>query len=335
MRTILSRTFMPAAMPAARPRNVAAVFVLLAACFALLVPSPAAPKKVRPPKPPVESGPGTFDTGPDGGVTIWYEVLGGGPNRPLVLVNGGPGFDHTYLTFTEVGDLMGRTRKVVLYDQRGNGKSSPLKEGQPCGLAEQIADLEALRAHLRFEKMDLLGGSWGGYLVMAYAARYPDRIDHLILVGSAAPKIQDTVFLFKNIFPETVEREEGYSFASELGDRTAIDADMREYMSMIVHQPDLRDKLLGKMHLMVYTPSVNKAVWADLQRFDLNPELRKFRFPTLVTTGRYDFNVAPSVAWAIHKAIPGSEFAVFEKSGHMPFYEEPDAFQARLEAFLK
>jgi len=51
-------------------------------------------------------------------------------------------------------------------------------------------------------------------------------------------------------------------------------------------------------------------------------------------TGRCDFNVAPSVAWAIHKAIPGAELAVFEKSGHLPFCEEPDSFLTRVEAFL-
>jgi len=250
-------------------------------------------------------------------------------------VNGGPGFDHTYMTFTDVWDRMARTRKVVFYDQRGNGKSSLLKEGQPCGLAEQIADLDALRAHLGFEKMDLLGGSWGGYLAMAYAARHPDRIVHLVLVDSAAPKIQDTVFLFKNIFPETVEKEDAFAFGAELGDAKSIDADMQIYLGMIVFSPEMREKLLARSSAMVYRQAVNKAVWADLQRFDLNPELPRFRFPTLVVTGRYDFNVAPSVAWAIHKAIPKSEFAVFEKSGHLPFYEEPDAFLARLQAFLQ
>ena len=51
-------------------------------------------------------------------------------------------------------------------------------------------------------------------------------------------------------------------------------------------------------------------------------------------TGRYDFNVAPSVAWAIQRAIPGAELAVFEKSGHLPFCEESEAFVSRLEAFL-
>ena len=273
----------------------------------------------------------TFDTG---GVTIWYEVRGSGPGTPLIVANGGPGFDHSYLLCGDVWDTLAKGRRIVFYDQRGNGRSSELKEGQPCGLAEQIDDLEALRSHLGFEKIDLLGHSWGGYLVMAYAARHPERIAHLMIVDSAAPKIQDTVFLFKNIYPETTAREDALAFAVELGDEKAVSADLHEYMTMLFYTPQARDAFMARSSSFVYRQKVNKAVWADLQRFDLNPELPKFAFPTLVATGRFDFNVAPSVAWAIHRAIPRSEMAVFEKSGHLPFCEEPAAFLSRFEAFL-
>jgi len=274
----------------------------------------------------------TFETG---GVTIWYEVRGSGTGTPLVVANGGPGFDHSYLLCGDVWDRLAGGRKVVFYDQRGNGRSSELKEGQACGLAEQIDDLDALRAHLGFETIDLLGHSWGGYLVMAYAARHPDRIAHLMIVDSAAPKIQDTVFLFKNIYPETTAREDALAFAVELGDDKAVAADLHEYMTMLFYTPEAKDAFMARSSSFVYRQKVNKAVWNDLQRFDLNPELPKFKFPTLVVTGRYDFNVAPSVAWAIHNAIPGSELAIFEKSGHLPFCEERDAFLKRVEAFLK
>src|SRR6185436_2580482 len=94
-----------------------------------------------------------------------------------------------------------------------------------------------------------------------------------------------------------------------------IAADLHEYTTMLFYTPEARDAFVARSSSFVYRQKVNKAVWADLQRFDLNPELPKFAFPTLVVTGRYDFNVAPSVAYAIHKAIPGSDFAVFEKSG--------------------
>jgi proline iminopeptidase len=274
----------------------------------------------------------TFETG---GVAIWYEVRGSGPGTPLVVANGGPGFDHSYLLCGDVWDRLAKGRKVVFYDQRGNGRSSELKDDQPCGLAEQIDDLDALCAHLGFEKIDLLGHSWGGYLVMAYAARHPDRISHLMIVDSAAPKIQDTVFLFKNIYPETSAREDALAFAVELGEEKAIAADLHEYMTMLFYSPAAKDAFMARSASFVYRQKVNKAVWNDLQRFDLNPELPKFRFPTLVITGRYDFNVAPSVAWSIHTAIPGSELAIFEKSGHLPFCEEADAFLGRVEAFLR
>lgn len=269
-----------------------------------------------------------------GGVTIWYEIRGSGSGTPLIVANGGPGFDHNYLLCGDVWDTLAKGRRIVFYDQRGNGRSSELKEGQPCGLAEQIDDLEALRAHLGFEKFDLLGHSWGGYLVMAYGARHPEHIAHLVIVDSAAPKIQDTVFLFKNIYPETTAREDALAFAVELGDQKAVAADLREYMSMLFYTPQARDAYVARSSSFVYRQKVSKAIWNDIQRFDLNPELPKFGFPTLVVTGRYDFNVAPSVAWAIHRAIPGSELAVFEKSGHLPFCEEPGPFLSRVGAFL-
>jgi len=276
-------------------------------------------------------------TAKNGDVTLAYEIRGTTSGTPLVIANGGPGFDHAYLTVVgDAWDRLARSRRVVMYDQRGTGASSKVKPGDPCGLQEQIDDLEAVRAALGVDKMDLLGHSWGGYLVMAYAARHPEHIAHLIIADSAAPKIQDTAFLFKNIYPETTTKEDTLAFAVELGDPKAIEEDIALYMTMIFHSPARRDAYLSaiKVHKLDYQPAVNKAVWNDLQRFDLNPTLPGFHFPTLVLTGRYDFNVAPSVAYAIHGAIPGSEFAVFEDSGHLPFYEEPEAFVTRLEKFL-
>src|SRR5207249_1284614 len=84
------------------------------------------PAPASTPEPASEKG-ATFETA---GVTIWYEVRGGGTGTPLVLVNGGPGFDHAYLTVSDAWDRLSKERRIVFYDQRGNGRSSPLKEGQ-------------------------------------------------------------------------------------------------------------------------------------------------------------------------------------------------------------
>jgi len=274
----------------------------------------------------------TFKTS---GVTIYYETLGSSEGTPLVVANGGPGFDHTYLHLSDAWDAMAKTRKVVLYDQRGVGRSSPIATGQSCNLRDQIEDLEALRAQIGAERIDLLGHSWGGYLVMAYAARYPQHIQHLLIVDSAAPKFSDTVFLFKDVFPEGVAREDAAEFASQMGDKSARARSLREYFSMLFYSPEKRDAALAKMTDVEENIEVNQAINHDLERFDLNPELPKYNIPTIVMTGRYDINVAPVVAYKIHKAIPGSQFVVFDQSGHLPFYEEPDKFIRVVESFLK
>ncbi|HEX7183654.1 MAG TPA: alpha/beta fold hydrolase [Thermoanaerobaculia bacterium] len=268
------------------------------------------------------------------GATIYYEVLGGGPGTPLFVANGGPGLNHAYFHVSGVWDRLAKTRPVVFWDQRGNGRSDALKPGQSCTLADQIADLEALRAHLGYEKIDLLGHSWGGYLSMAYAARHPERIAHLVLLASAAPRMQDTRFLFEDVFPEIVEQRKALAYAINLGDEAAVEADLRAHRSMLFLSPEKRDAFLAATPTFTYRRPVQQAILADLARYDLNPELPKLRMPALVATGRYDINVAPAVSYRIHKAIPGSRFVVFERSGHMAFIEEPEAFQKVLEEFL-
>jgi proline iminopeptidase len=269
----------------------------------------------------------TFD-GPGG--KIYYEVIGSGKSIPLVLVNGGPGLDHMYLHTSTAWDMLARNRRIIFYDQRGNGRSSPLKEGQSCTLADQIDDLEALRAHLDLEKMILLGSSWGGYLSMAYAARHPERVAGLILVDSAGPKWDEKSDVEDKIYPDVVERMKSIEFAFDFGDKAARDEYSREDFSMLYYSPEKREMLAS----VKFNWEVNDALSKDLARFDLTPELAKFRFPTLVITGRFDVNVAPIFAYRMYRAIPGAQFTVFEKSGHLPFAEEPDAFSSRVESFL-
>ena len=169
---------------------------------------------------------------------------------------------------------------------------------------------------------------------MAYAARYPQHIQHLLIVDSAAPKWSDTLFLLKDIFPEGVARQDAAEFASQMGDKSAGERSLREYFSMLFYSPEKRDAALAKLTDAHENLEVNEAINHDLERFDLNPELPKYAFPTIVMTGRFDINVAPVIAYKIHKSIPGSEFVVFEQSGHLPFYEEPDKFVKVVESFL-
>jgi proline iminopeptidase len=282
--------------------------------------------------PAAPSGPGARFTA--GGTTIWYEVRGSAAGRPLVMVNGGPGFDHTYVLCSDAWDKLARGRRVVFYDQRGTGRSAPLRQGQSCTLADQVADLEALRARLGAAQIDLLGHSWGGYLVMAYAVKHPEHVAHLIIADSAAPKWTDTDFIFKYIFPETVESQARLDFAEALGDTAAAGRSMHEYLGMLFVSTEKRDEFLSHARSYQYTRAVNEALNADLGKLDMTPELSTLHMPTLVLCGRYDINVAPSTAWRIHNAIANSRWEVFERSGHLPYFEEPEKFVRVVEDFV-
>jgi len=303
---------------------------LAAYACALLFVVVAAQAQAAPARP---SGAGKTFTTP-AGARLWYEVRGEGSGRPLVMVNGGPGFDHTYVLCSDAWDTIARSRRVVFYDQRGNGRSGALKAGQSCTLADQIADLEALRARLGAQQLDLLGHSWGGYLVMAYATRHPERVAHLMIVDSASPKWTETDFIFKYVFPEGVEKQGSLDFFDGLGDTAAAKASLNEYLRMLFVSESKRDEFLSRAASYRYTRSVNEVLNADLGKFDMWPAVAQLSMPTLVATGRYDINVAPSTAWKIHKAIANSRWVVFEKSGHLPYFEEPDKFVSITNDFL-
>jgi proline iminopeptidase len=262
----------------------------------------------------------------------YYET---GPRRgtPLVLLSGGPGFDSDYFWFGPAFHELGRTRWVLSYDQRGTGRSAPVGAADTVTIADMVADLEGLRIALGVPQLDLLGHSWGGYLAMAYAATHPERVAHLVLVGSAAPKFSDTIFLFSQVFPER-DMSEPFARGRAANDPAIIKQALDIYTSMIFYSPEKGAAWRKLGARLKYNHHQSGHLSRDLGRQDFTPRLATFRFPTLVTTGRYDMNVAPLVAYRIHQAIPGSRLEVFERSSHIPFYEEPTAFVRILRAFL-
>jgi len=268
-----------------------------------------------------------------GSATLVYYELGPKTGTPLVLLSGGPGFDSDYFWYGPAFKTLAGKRRVLTYDQRGTGRSSPVGPGDTVTVADFVADLEALRAGLGAAKLDLLGHSWGGYLAIAYAAAHGDRIAHLLLIDSAAPKFSDTIFLFKQAFPER-DMNGPFERGRAANDTAAINSALRTYLSMIFYSPEHRDAFVSQAAKIHYNHYQSGHLSRDLAKLDLTPSLASFQFPTLVVTGRYDMNVAPLTAYRMHQAIPGSHFVVFERSSHIPFYEEPEAFVAAVEGFL-
>jgi proline iminopeptidase len=271
-------------------------------------------------------------------VDIAYQTLGSrGTALPIIAVNGGPGLTHAYMVQNDLWDRVARNRMVVFYDQRGTGSSKRPQASAALSqtMDAQVADLEAVRKALGLDKFALLGDSYGGLVVMAYGAAYPQHVARLILSDSPGPSWKSIVHLLPETFPDIHEEDE--KEMKKLGPDTeaAARASLRNHFRMIFYSPEKRDAYMSRMGNLGFEPAVAEAVSKATENLDLTSKLGGFNFPTLVINGRYDMNVAPLTAWRLKQAIPGAKVVFFEHSGHLPSYEEPEKYLQVLEDFLK
>ena len=268
-------------------------------------------------------------------VELTYETFGvAGAEIPIIAVNGGPGLSHAYMMQNDLWQRVAAHRMVVLYDQRGTGASKQVQPNAPQSMEAQVADLDAIRNALSLDRVAVLGDSYGGMIAMAYAAAHPEHVARLILSDSAAPSWKGLVHLLPQVFPD--REQQGNAEAKKLAadPEAAAQAGLVNHMRMCFYSPDLRDAYLAHMGDLGFVPAVGGAVQKATENLDLTPKLKDFKFPALVITGRYDMNVAPLTAWRLAHAIAGAQLVFFEKSGHLPAYEEPDKYLQVLEAFL-
>jgi proline iminopeptidase len=270
-------------------------------------------------------------------VSLAYWVYDGpakhNPATPIIAVNGGPGLSHVYMVQNDVWQRLSAHRQVIFYDQRGTGASPLLNHAAPQTMDAQVADLDALRAHLRLDKIDLCGDSYGGLLVIAYAAAHPSRV-HKLIVSDGLASWDSIVHLFPQVFPDILEANEAAAKASTATEEEKQQQGLRDHFGMIFYSRTKLATYMANAKDLGYTPSTGEAVGKATANVDLTAALPKFTFPTLIITGRYDMNVAPLTAWRMAKAIPGAKFIPFEESGHLPSYEEPDKYVKVVGAFL-
>jgi proline iminopeptidase len=269
-------------------------------------------------------------------VDLGYESFGApGPEIPIVAVNGGPGLSHAYMMQNDLWQRVAAHRQVILYDQRGTGASKHMQLNASNSMDAQVADLDAIRGALALDRVAVLGDSYGGMIAMAYAAAHPEHVVRLILSDSAAPSWKGLVHLLPQVFPDREELGESEAKRLAADSEAAAQAGLVNHMRMMFYSTDIRDAYLAHMGDLGFVPAVGQAVQQATENLDLTSKLAGFHFPALVITGRYDMNVAPLTAWRMAHAIPGAQLVFFEKSGHLPAYEEPDKYLQILEAFLK
>lgn len=248
---------------------------------------------------------------------LFYQQNGEG--IPCLVMHGGLGLDHSYLlpSLMPLGD----TLKLIAYDHRGNGQS-----GRPpldtLTFENFCSDADALRAHLGFAQVAVMGHSFGGCVALEYALRYPERVSHLILVGTTARSDLGSASAAARMERKGVSPEIAAAFSMPLDNNAALARFFAVAAPLYYHTFDagLADRHLREV---VFEVTATTRGLGLLQRWDLRSLLNEVRLPTLIVAGADDVIFPPSHAMALRDGIAGSQLVVFERSGHHPYAEEP------------
>jgi proline iminopeptidase len=280
------------------------------------------------------------------GVRLFYRQAGSG-RRGVVFLHGGPGSN-----FRGQGDVMERLathgRTVVMYDQRGSGFSDLVSDPKLLTTEHHVRDLEALRSQLGFDRVSLIGMSWGCGLAALYAAAHPDRVERLLLVGPMPPTI--------GRFRERVATLGRLQPSASLGERQAMvarirQADDAETVSLCRQLSDISFRLyvvdptpakLAHAALRCDIPAaairnryvVETATLGSLGEWDLRKLLAGIRVPSLVVEGAQT-NVPLEATREWVAALPNARIVLIPDAGHESFLDQPDAFMKVGDDFLR
>lgn len=267
------------------------------------------------------------------GNRLAVEVLGPEGAPVVIAHHGAPGLGSRAEPRASFGRLAD-TYRVIVFDARGSGQS----EGKGTFSHEQwAADIDGLREWIGVDQVIMAGGSYGGFMAMEYATRYPDRVRAMVLRDTSPDNSNEEKALANALANTRVEidREKlDRIFAGTVRDDDDLRDCWREILPLYdyTYDPDAVEK---KVAATPYRYEAhNYAFSVNIPNYDLKPVLPKVTAPTLITVGRTDWITPVSCSEQIASLIPGSRLVVFEKSGHSPQIEEAQAWTKVVREFL-
>ena len=278
------------------------------------------------------------------GYKTWYRIVGDQeePGKaPLMCLHGGPGAAWDYFEPLEV--LAETGRRVIFYDQLGGGNSDVPKDCSIFNMALFLEEIDAVRQELGLDRLHILGHSWGGMLAMEYALTQPAGLTSLILAdtGASMPQWMAEGRRLVAELPPDIQRiileheAEGTTGSTEYHEACRVFS--RRYLGgRIDPRPDYLKRMADKPGDDVYHFMWGPSEWyltGTLKDWDITSRLGEIRTPTLVIGGRYD-EATPTITESLHHGIPGSEWVIFENSGHFPHIEETERYLEVLSCFL-
>jgi proline iminopeptidase len=274
---------------------------------------------------------------------IYFEESGSPSARPVVFLHGGPGggsepkqrrFFHP------------QKYRIVNFDQRGCGKSTPYASLEANTTWDLVADIEKLREHLGIARWQVFGGSWGSTLALAYAETHPDRVTELILRGIFLLRKQEIDWFYQGgasvLFPDAWE-----PYRDHIPDAERADLLSAYHRRLTSEDPVVRlaaakiwsgwegatSKLLPdaafKSHyeedeFALAFARIEAHYFVNKGFFECDDQLlrnaaRVRHIPGVIVQGRYDVVCPMESAWALHRAWPEAELIITPDSGHSAF----------------
>ncbi len=253
---------------------------------------------------------------------------------PLLCINGGLIFDHGSL-WPSLAPLA-EGRQVVLFDQRGRGRSAAPPGPRAARIEHDAGDVVALREALGLARCDLLGHSWGGGVAMLAAAQDADALRRLVLVDPVAPTGWWLPTLHERALARLPEPERSALARLDAAALAEPDPAVHAEYARAFAPAWFADLSLAPL----FTPplvesATGAAVVARLRRegYDWRDRVAAIRAPTLVVRGDDDA-LPPAAHEQVVAAIPGARLAVVAGAGHMPFWERPEDFLPIVTGFL-
>jgi proline iminopeptidase len=267
------------------------------------------------------------------GARLNVEVYGPPDGPVLIAHHGGGGIGSLAEPRSTFGALADRFR-VIVFDARGCG----LSEGVPPYSHEQwAADVDGLRQWAGAEKVVVAGGSYGGFIALEYAVRYPDHVSAIVLRDTSADG-SNLELAFENARNQDRVEINWDNFNRYWTGEIYDDEDLKARWAEIIPLYDFEyDPVASaaRVEAGIYRHEAhNWCFQHNWAAYDVKDQLPAVTVPVLVTVGRLDWVTPVNSAETIARLVPNAELVIFEKSGHSPQFDEPVEFQRVVRDFL-
>jgi proline iminopeptidase len=263
-------------------------------------------------------------------VKLFTRIFGEG--YPIVMMHGGPGIDHSVLLPLQG---LGATYKVIYYDHRCNGRSTGANVTSMTW-QNLIADADAFRQRLGFEKWAVFGHSFGGMVALEYALAFPQHVSHLILADTCA----DSRWVQQKA-PEALAKR-GYSKQTVVASQRFFNGQIKPYEVMLCMLRFGRAythhlSLLHSLSLLGVRVRADATIFGFgtlFRNWNVLERLSELTMPTLIIAGAYDFQFPPEHQQQIAERISNAHLKIIENAGHNAPMEYPDKVVAIIATFI-